>query len=193
MKKTLIALAMTAWLPTVQAAAEIYDIDSAHSFANFSIRHVVSKTSGTFSDVTGRIEIDRADLSKSSVEARIDVLSVSTSHAKRDGHIKKTEYLDAGKYGAMTFVSTRVESVGENAGVLHGKFTLHGVTRDIALPFKLLGFGPDPWGGNRMGVEAHTTLKASDYGFAWMKKPNAPVGDDIDVTLLIEAVKEKAK
>lgn len=172
---------------------ETYGIDNTHSFANWSIRHVVSKTSGTFPDVKGIITIDRTDLSKSSVEARINVLSVSSNHAKRDEHIRtKEEYLDSGHFGEMQFVSTSVEAKGQNEGILHGKLTMHGVTREISFPFKLLGFGPDPWGGQRMGVEAHTGIKASDYGFGWGTKPDAPVGDDIEITLLIEGVKNSS-
>jgi polyisoprenoid-binding protein YceI len=170
------------------AGQETYGIDSTHSFANWSIRHVVSKTSGTFPDIKGKIIIDRTDLSKSSVEARINVFSVNSNHAKRDDHIKKEEYLDAGKFGEMRFASTSVEAFDQSEGILHGKLTLHGVTREISFPFKVLGFGPDPWGGNRMGVEAHTGIKASDYGFPWALKPGAPVGDDIEITLLIEGV-----
>lgn len=180
----LAGLTTAAWADT-----EVYGIDNGHSFANWSIRHVVSKTSGTFTDIKGKIVIDRADLSKSSVDAKINVLSVSSNHAKRDDHIKKDEYLDAGKFSEMRFVSSKVEAKGQNEGVLTGEFTLHGVTKQISFPFKVLGFGPDPWGGNRMGIEAHTTLKASEYGFTWPLKPNAPVGDDIEITLLIEGVK----
>lgn len=190
MKKLIVAAMLAALTTTAWAEQEVYGIDKEHSFANWSLRHVVSKASGTFSDVKGKIVIDRADLSKSSVEARINVFSVNSSHAKRDEHIlNKPEYLDAPHFGEMRFVSTRVEAKGQNDGILHGSLTLHGVTRDISFPFKVLGFGPDPWGGNRMGVEAHTAIKASDYGFGWAAKPDAPVGNDIEITLLIEGVK----
>lgn len=190
MKRTLLFLAMLAHLPGALAEVEVYGIDNEHSFANWTLRHVVSKTSGTFTGVRGRIEIDRANLANSSVEARISVLSVSTNHAKRDAHIlEKEEYLDAPHFAEMRFVSTSVEAGSQNEGILHGKLTLHGVTREIAFPFRVLGFGPDPWGGNRMGVEAKTALKASDFGFKWPLKPDAPVGDDIEITLLIEGVK----
>jgi polyisoprenoid-binding protein YceI len=171
------------------AGQETYGIDSTHSFANWSIRHVVSKTSGTFPDVKGRITIDRSNLANSSVEASINVLSVNSASTKRDEHIRKEEYLDAARYGEMRFISTSVEARNNNEGILHGKLTLHGVTREISFPFKVLGFGSDPWGGQRMGVEAHTGIKASDYGFGWGVKPNMPVGDDIEITLLIEGVK----
>ncbi|MDP2231091.1 YceI family protein [Methylotenera sp.] len=171
------------------AAPEAYKIDNAHSFANWTIRHVASKTSGTFSDVTGKVLIDQDNLANSSVEAKINVLSINTSHAKRDEHIKKEDYLDAVKFGEMTFVSTKVTAKNSTEGVLTGNFTMHGVTKEISFPFKLLGFGTDPWGGYRTGIEAHTMIKASDYGFGWATKAGAPVGDDIEVTLLIEGVK----
>lgn len=169
---------------------EVYGIDNTHSFANWIIRHVVSKTSGTFPDVKGVITIDRTDLSKSSVEARINMLSVNSSHAKRDAHIReKTEYLETDKFGEMKFVSSKVEATAKDEGILTGDFTLHGVTRKISFPFKLLGFGSDPWGGQRAGFEAHTSINASDYGFGWAAQPNGPIGNDIEITLLIEGVK----
>ena len=68
---------------------------------------------------------------------------------------------------------------------------MHGVAKEMTFPFKVLGFGPDAWGGFRSGFEAHTSLKASDFGFGWGLKPNAAVGDDIEITLLIEGIKAK--
>jgi len=173
------------------AATDMYHIDNKHSFANFSIRHVVSKTSGTFSDVTGIIKIDTEHLENSSVSAKIAVASVNTSLAKRDAHIQKPEYLDALNFGEITFVSKSVKAISTTEGMMTGDFTMHGVTKEILIPFKVLGFGADPWGGQRSGFEASTVIKASDYGFTWMKKSNAPVGDDVEVTLLIEGIKAK--
>ena len=171
------------------AAQETYKIDDSHSFANWSIRHVVAKASGTFTDIKGTISIDRDNLANSSVKAVINVLSVNSGLAKRDEHIKKPDYLDVEKYAEMTFVSSKIDAKNNMEGVITGEFTLHGVTKTISMPFKVLGFGQDPWGGNRMGIEATTTIKASDFGFAWPLKANAPVGDDIAVTLLLEGIK----
>jgi polyisoprenoid-binding protein YceI len=189
MKKIILSLALLALSATAQADQEAYRIDDSHSFANWTIRHVASKTSGTFSDIKGKILIDRSNLANSSVEAKINVLSVNSSHAKRDEHIKKDDYLDATKFSEMTFVSSKIEATNNTEGILTGTFTMHGVTKQISFPFKVLGFGTDPWGGYRMGLEAHTTLKASDFGFTWPLKTNPSVGDDIEVTLLIEGVK----
>lgn len=192
MKYSLLAgatLAFTILTTGAHAEVETYKIDPAHSFANWSVRHVAAKTSGTFNDVTGTVEIDRANLANSKVNAKISVLSVNSGLAKRDDHIKKEDYLDAYKFGEMTFVSTKVVATGKDEGLLTGNLTLHGITKEITMPFKVLGFGTDPWGGYRSGFEAKTGLMASDYGFKWSLKPNAPVGDDIEITLLIEGVR----
>jgi polyisoprenoid-binding protein YceI len=191
MKKTLIALGLFTLSTHSMAATETYDIDVKHSFANFSIRHVVAKTSGSLNDITGVIQIDRENLANSSVNAKINLLSIDTGLAKRDEHIKKDEYLDAAKFADITFVSKKVVAKSATEGMMTGLFTLHGVTKELTIPFKVLGFGSDPWGGQRSGFEAHTVLKASDFGFGWGLKKDAPIGDDIEVTLLIEGIKAK--
>jgi len=104
----------------VMADQEAYRIDGNHSFANWSIRHVASKTSGTFSDIKGKILLDRNNLENSSVEAKINVLSVNSSHAKRDEHIKKEEYLDAAKFSEMTFVSSTIKAKNNTEGIITG-------------------------------------------------------------------------
>ena len=188
-KQISLAAALVLASSVALAEPEAYRIDDSHSFANWSIRHVASKTSGTFSDITGKILIDANDLTKSSVEAKINMLSVNSSHVKRDEHIKKPEYLDVDKFAEMTFVSKKIEAKSTSEGVMTGVLTMHGVAKEVTFPFKVLGFGQDPWGGFRAGFEAHTALKASDFGFAWPLKKDAPVGDDIEITLLIEGVK----
>lgn len=128
------------------AQQETYKIDDAHSFANWTIRHVASKASGTFPDIKGTLVIDRDNLQNSSVDARINVLSVNSSHAKRDDHIRKDDYLDAYNFGEATFISTKVKPTGPDEGIITGDFTLHGVTKQISFPFKVLGFDTDPLG-----------------------------------------------
>ena len=184
-----VMLASLLALPLIsQAEQQFYKIDNTHSFVNWQIRHVASKTSGTFSDVTGQLVIDRKTLANSSVDAKINLLSVNSSNFKRDEHIKKDEYLDLTKFTEATFKSTKIETQSDTEGVMTGQFTLHGVTKTITFPFKVLGFGNDPWGGYRVGLEANTSIKASDYGFTWPLKANAPVGDDVALNLLLEGV-----
>jgi polyisoprenoid-binding protein YceI len=172
------------------ADTDSYRIDNSHSFANWTIRHVASKTSGTFSDITGKILIDANNLADSSVDAKINMLSVNSSHPKRDANIKTKEgYLDTDKFAEATFVSKKIEATSKQEAVMTGVLTMHGVAKEMTFSFKVLGFGQDPWGANRAGFEAHTAIKASDFGFGWPLKKDAPVGDDIEITLLIEGIK----
>lgn len=191
MKNTLLFLGLFTITNLALAASETYDIDTKHSFANFVIRHVVAKTSGSLNEITGVIQIDRDNLANSSVNAKINLLSINTGLAKRDDHIKKEEYLDAEKFADIIFVSKKVVAKSATEGMMTGLFTLHGITKELTIPFKVLGFGADPWGGQRSGFEAHTILKASDFGFPWGAKVDGPIGNDIEVVLLIEGVKQK--
>ncbi len=191
-------LSMKRWLLLVciglsssVSAMDTYYIDKKHSFVNFTIRHVVSKTSGTFHDVTGEIKLDPAHLNEASIVAKINLDSVNSSHAKRDSNIKAPKYLDVDAFGQATFVSRKVVLTGAQSGLITGDLTLHGVSKTLTMPFKVLGFGADPWGGQRAGFEASTVIKASDYGFTWMQKAHAPVGDQVTITLLIEGIKAK--
>jgi polyisoprenoid-binding protein YceI len=117
------------------------------------------------------------------------MLSVNSSHPKRDKNIQKSDFLDVEKFATATFVSKKIEAKSNTEGIMTGVLTMHGVSKEMSFPFKVLGFGSDPWGGFRSGFEAHTALKASDFGFAWPLKKDASVGDDIEITLLIEGVK----
>jgi len=188
---TALSLALMAWQLPALAAPETYAIADDHSFANWQIRHVASRVSGTFSDVSGTLVIDRDNLAASRVEASIKMISMNSSHRERDLHTLSSQYLDALKFPEMRFVSTAVKPTGPDAGTIRGKFTLHGVTREIEFPFRLLGFGADPWGGFRTGVQGHTAIRLSDYGYAFGADDPAksPLGNEVDITLLIEGIK----
>jgi polyisoprenoid-binding protein YceI len=106
----LIAGVVSLILPlSARAEVETYMIDKVHSMANFKIRHLFSKVSGTFSNVTGSIRIDRDNLEASKVEATINVFSVDTNHKKRDNHLLSKDFFDVEKFAIMRFVSTSVE------------------------------------------------------------------------------------
>jgi len=171
-----------------RAEVETFSIDSAHSFANWELRHVVARTSGTFHDIKGSVTLDLSNIAKSSVNAVISVYSLNSSHLRRDVHTLTDEFLDARNYPEMKFVSTNVAPVTAEKGTLTGQLTLHGVTKPVTMDYQILGFGQDPWGGMRAGFKASTRINRSDFGITKFT-PTGPVGNEVDITLLIEGIK----
>lgn len=177
-----------AWSVSAQAEQEVFNIDNTHSFANWEVRHVVAITSGTFWDIKGKVILDTDNIAKSSVDATISTYSLNSSHLRRDVHVLTEEFLDARNHPEMKFVSTAVKPVTADKGTLTGNLTLRGVTKPVALDYHILGMGQDPWGGMRIGFKATTRIKRSDFGIT-KYTPTGPVGNDMDITLLIEGIK----
>ena len=182
----LAALATTA-LQSASAAVETYTIDPVHSSVAFSIRHFVSKVPGSFTKFSGTITVDRANLEKSSVEATIDVASVSTANEKRDAHLKSPDFFDTAKFGTATFKSKSWKKTGEDSFDITCDLTLHGVTKEIVLKTKLLAFGPGMQGAQLSGWEATATLNKADFGVNGPAMLGKALGDDVTVTIGIEA------
>jgi polyisoprenoid-binding protein YceI len=182
----LAALATVAF-QSASAAVETYTIDPVHSSVAFSIRHFVSKVPGSFTKFSGTIVVDRANLEKSSVEATIDVASVSTANEKRDAHLKSPDFFDTAKFGTATFKSKSWKKTGEDSYDVTGDLTLHGVTKEIVLKTKLLAFGPGMQGAQLSGWEATTTLNKTDFGVNGPAMLGKALGDDVTLTIGIEA------
>jgi polyisoprenoid-binding protein YceI len=179
-------------LGSVQAA-DNYSIDAAHSLIGFSVRHlVISKTKGTFGDVTGSLVYVEKDIAKSSVEVTIKVASIDTDNEKRDNHLKSPDFFDVDKYPVITFKSTQVKKV-KDGFVAIGDFTIHGVTKQIKLPFMITGIVADPMGNTKLGVEAEISIDRRDYGLTWSKALETGglvVGNDVSIELSVEFAKQ---
>lgn len=190
--KAILILTVTA----LGALAQSYDIDSAHSGASFSVKHMmVTNVSGRFSSVKGKVVYDEKDLAKSSVEAEIDINTVNTNEPKRDGHLKSPDFFDAEKFPTMTFKSTKVYKAGGVTKV-DGNLTLHGVTKPVTLTLEeLSGEIKHPMGTIVRGAVAKTKINRRDFGLVWNKALDSGgvmVGEEIAITLEIEASRKPA-
>lgn len=173
-----------------------YEIDSAHSSAQFTVRHMmITNVRGGFSNIKGTIVYDSEVPAESSVEAVIDVETINTLDAQRDGHLKSPDFLDAANFPSITFASTKIEGSGNDLTVT-GDLTIHGVTREVVL--KAEGpttEGKDPWGNFRVGASGSTKIKRSDFGLTWnaaLETGGFLVGDEIKIDLEIQAIKAAA-
>ncbi len=195
MKLTRPLLALAALLAGLvnqsSAAVETYKIDSTHSSVQFSLRHLVSKFTGSFSTVSGSISVDRANLEKSSVEATIDVGSVNTADEKRNNHLKAPDFFDFAKFPTMKFKSTAWKKTGEDAFDVTGNLTIKDVTKPVVLKVKLLGFGEGMGGAQVSGWEITSGIKKSDFGLAGPPMLGKVLGDDVAINIGIEGVLKK--
>jgi polyisoprenoid-binding protein YceI len=171
-------------------AADGYAIDPAHCHIGFSVRHlVINDIKGRFTDYTGSIVYDEQDITKSTVAVTIKAASVNTDFAARDEHLRTGDFFDVAKYPEITFKSTRIEKRGAGL-VAIGVFTMHGVAKEIALPFKINGKSKFQ-GATHLGVEAAVVLDRRDFGMTWsanLDTGGLVVGNDVTIDLNIEAV-----
>jgi polyisoprenoid-binding protein YceI len=169
-----------------------WNIDPAHSAIHFSVRHmVVSKTRGRFAKWGGQLQFDPKELSKGSVNVEIEPASVDTGDAQRDGHLRSPDFFDVEKFPKASFKSTKIAEKGEGKLTILGDLTLHGVTKPITLEASYEGSGKDPWGGERAGFSATTTITRTDFGVNFNKALDAGgllVGEKVELNLEIEAV-----
>ena len=189
-------LAIAAFLLAASSLfAETFVVDKAHSEATFQVRHMMSKVSGKFDDFSGKINIDRAKPSASSVEFNIKATSVDTGVADRDNHLRTAEFFDVARCPELTFKSTSiVPTKKKDVYDVTGDLTMRCVTKHITIPVEFNGFGKDPWGNERAGFSLTTTVNRKDYGINWNKALDNGgflVGDDVTINVNIEAQKAK--
>jgi polyisoprenoid-binding protein YceI len=173
------------------AATETYRIDPVHSSVAFSIRHFVSKVPGKFNKFEGQISVDRNNLEQSSAEATIDVGSIDTGNQKRDDHLRSADFFEAAKYPTMKFRSKSWKKTGENTFDVRGDLTLKDVTKEVVLKVTSLGFGPGMGGAQLSGWEATTTIDKKDFNVKDPAMLDAALGDDVTITISIEASLKK--
>jgi polyisoprenoid-binding protein YceI len=192
---SLIALVLVIAAP-LAASADTWQIDPVHTTVEFTVRHMmISNVRGQFTKVAGTITANGNDPASVRIEATIDTSSIDTRSADRDADLKSANFLDVAKYPTMTFKSRKIEPAGTGAWKIVGDLTLHGVTKEVTLDVQ----GPtppikDPWGNTRAGASATTKISRKDFGLTWNKlleAGGAVVGDEVAVSIDVEAVKKK--
>ncbi|MFK3722809.1 YceI family protein [Pseudomonas monteilii] len=193
LKKTFAALALgTALFTAGQVMAADYTIDKEgqHAFVDWKISHLgYSFIHGTFKDFGGSFSWDSAKPEASKISVDLKTASLWSNHAERDKHIASADFLDVKKYPDAKFVSTAVKSTGDKTADVTGDLTLHGVTKPVTFKAVFNGEGKDPWGGERAGFNATTTLKLSDFGIEVTKL--GPTSQTLDLDISLEGVKQK--
>jgi len=172
-----------------------YQIDTAHSSAQFKVRHMmIANVKGEFDKVSGTVVFDPANPSASSVEASIDVATISTRDEQRDAHLKSPDFLDVEKFPTITFKSKEVAASGDDSFEVVGDLTIHGVTKEVNLNVEeLTGEAKDPWGNLRRGAAAKTRINRRDFGMTFnmvLDTGGFMVGEEVDLTIDVEMIRQ---
>jgi len=188
MKRSILSLVIAALalgsLTSAKAAVETYNIDPVHTWVGFSIAHFFTKVPGYFSNVKGTIVVDRDHLENSTVEAVIEVASITTNTKMRDDDLRSTNFFAAAQFPSMTFKSKSWKNTGNNTYAVTGVLTMKNVAKEVVLKVKSLGFGPGMNGAAISGWEATLTLDRRDFDIT---ADQGAVGNNVDVLINVEA------
>ncbi|MCL6594022.1 MAG: YceI family protein [Alicyclobacillus sp.] len=168
-----------------------WQLDTAHSSIDFSIKHMMFATvRGSFHQFSGRIVADPEDLTTAEIEFTVEVASIDTRNADRDAHLKGADFFDVEHYPQIKFQATRITRAGSVQYDVTGDLTIRGITRPVTFRANFDGQGKDPWGNLRAGFSAEGSINRKDFGLTW----NAPletggvlVGEDVKISIQIEA------
>jgi polyisoprenoid-binding protein YceI len=176
---------------SLAAAQGTYSIDTTHSFVGFNVRHLVSKTSGEFTEFSGTIVADFENLDGSSVEFTIDAASIDTRDEERDGHLRSPDFLDVEKYPEITFTSSKITMVNDTTFAVAGTLTMRGVAQQITLMADFLG-EMTAMGNTRAGFGLTTEINRRDWGVSWNRALDAGgfvLGNDVEINIALELIK----
>ncbi len=173
------------------AATSSWQIDPHHSAAEFSVRHMmISNVRGQFSKVTGTVNLDDKDVTKSSVHVTIDTTTIDTREPDRDKHLRSADFFDVQNFPTMMFRSKRITQAAGGKLKMTGDLTIRGVTREVtfavdgpAAPIK------EPRGGLRSAAAATTQINRQDFGVKWnrnLDNGGVVVGDMVTITIDLE-------
>ena len=167
-----------------QAAVETYDIDPVHTWVGFSVSHFFTKVPGYFGKLKGTVVVDREHLENSTVEAVIEVASITTNTKMRDDDLRSTNFFAAATFPLMTFMSKSWKSTGGDTYDVTGVLTMKNVAKEVVLKVKSLGFGPGMNGAAISGWEASITLDRRDFDIT---ADQGAIGNSVDVLINVEA------
>ncbi len=169
-----------------------YTIDTAHSSLAFTARHaMVTKVRGQFRDFTGTANIDTAEPKNSHVNLSIQVASIDTGNADRNGHLSSGDFFDVENNPEITFVSTDVARDGSD-WTITGDLTIKGTTKSVSIDFEETGSALDPFGNLRVGFEGSTTVNRKDWGLTWnaaLETGGVLVSEKVKLEFDISAIK----
>ena len=178
----------------VTPAVTTWKIDPVHSVAEFKLKHMmISNLKGQFTNLSGTLTLDEADITNSTVQASIEIASINTRDEQRDGHLKSEEFFHAEQFPTMTLESTRVYRNAEGDLVAAGELTIKDVTRNVEFVVEGPSApGKDPWGNTRAGITISGKINRKEFGLTWSgatETGSLIVSEDVKIHAGLEFIK----
>ncbi|MBR9990090.1 MAG: YceI family protein [Gemmatimonadetes bacterium] len=174
-------------------AQSTWRIDADHTQVWFSVRHMMFATvKGQFPAVSGELKLDEKDPAQSVIDVQLDASKVDTHNEQRDTHLRSGDFFDVENHPELTFVSTRVDALGGSKYRITGDLTIRGNTREVVLDAEETGRGKDPWGQEKIGFTASTSINRKDYGLTWNQALEAGgvlVSDEVKISIDGQAIR----
>jgi polyisoprenoid-binding protein YceI len=188
MKRAALAILAASAAAGAVAAPETFNVDPSHTYPRFSYSHFGYSTQlSRFDKTTGKVVLDSA-AKTGSVDISIDLTSVSTGSAALDEHLQGADFFDTASHPTATFKSVAVRFEGDKPVAIDGNLTIKGVTRPVTLTVTSFRHGVHPMvKRDAIGANATAVVKRSDFN-AGKYAPN--VGDEVTISIAIEAIKE---
>ena len=168
-------------------------LEPTHSEVQFKIRHMmISNVTGHFGKFDATVETEGDDFTSAKISFSADVDSISTNNEQRDGHLKSPDFFDMASHPQITFESTGMDKLSDDAYKLHGNLTMRGTTKPVTLDVEYGGTIKDPWGNMRAGFTVEGKLNRKDYGLHWTSLTEAGglvVADEVKLHANVEFVK----
>ena len=184
------ALLLSAALLAIPAAdAADYKLDPQHTSVVFAISHFdLAYVYGMFGEYSGEFTADPDAPADAEFAFTIQADSLDTKVDKRDEHLRSPDFFNVKQFPEITFKSTSVKPSDDGkTWNVAGNLTLHGQTKEVVLPLKLMGTGKGPQGKERIGFTGGMTIKRSEYGMtAWVPD----VGDEVKLMISFEGIKQ---
>ena len=177
-------------------AQSVYKVDATHSEVGFRVRHLVSRVPGQFRVFEGTVQIDEKHLDRSSVTFSIQAASINTHLEARDKHLCSTDFFDTEHHPLITFRSTKIVDRGQGHLDVNGDLSIRGISKPITIAAISLGAVETPFKDTRAGFEGTVKVNRKDFGMTWNLPLNlggTVLGDEVDITLALEAIKQEPK
>jgi polyisoprenoid-binding protein YceI len=183
------------------AASRTYSItDDGKNYATFESEATLETIKGTTTKVSGSITADPSNTTAASAAITVDLGALDTGISMRNEHLHGEKFLNTEKFPTATFKTVsvsgaKVVSPNQPAELsLTGDFTLHGVTKRITVPARVVVIpeseltkgsrGPGDW------IHGTVTfpIKLTDYAITVPEKLMLKVANEVNVKVDFFAV-----